>query len=107
MTTAVQHAATAARLREEADLVELIAGVIFDAVNLIDAGDRLRSVADAKRSSAALLDEMADEQQPAANCVCCTYDCGDRRGHVLNTDRPDERSCICGNYWPCDRPVQP
>jgi hypothetical protein len=62
MTNAVLHAATAARLREEADLVELIAGVIFDAVNLHDAGARLRSVADAKRSSAVLLDEMAQEQ---------------------------------------------
>lgn len=62
MTTAVQHAATAARLREEADLVELIAGVIFGAANLLDAAEQLRGVAEAKRAAAEHLDEMAQEQ---------------------------------------------
>lgn len=72
MTTAVQHAATAARLREEADLVELIAGIIFDASNLHDAAARLRAMADAKRSGAEHLDEMAQEQsfEPAGRCTC-------------------------------------
>lgn len=62
MTTAVQHAATAARLREEADLVELIAGVIFGAVNLLDAAESLRGLATGKRAAAEMLDEMAQEQ---------------------------------------------
>lgn len=62
MTTAVQHAATAARLREEADLLDLIAGVVFGAVNLLDAAEQLRGVAEAKRVAAEHLDEMAQEQ---------------------------------------------
>ena len=72
MTTTVQHAATAARLREEADLVELIAGVVFGAANLLDAAESLRGVATAKRAAADHLDEMAQEQsyEPPLTCTC-------------------------------------
>lgn len=62
MTTAVQHAATAARLREEADFTELLAGVLFGAVSLLDAAESLRGVAVAKRIAAEHLDEMAQEK---------------------------------------------
>jgi hypothetical protein len=62
VTTAVQHTATAARIREQADEMDLIAGVIFDASSLHDAAARLRAIADAKRSGAEHLDEMAREQ---------------------------------------------
>jgi hypothetical protein len=62
MTAAVQHTATAARLREEADLLDLIAGVVFGAVSLLDAASSLSAVAGAKRVAAEHLDEMAREQ---------------------------------------------
>ena len=62
MTAAVQHTATAARLREEADLLDLIAGVVFGAVSLLDAASSLGAVAGAKRVAAEHLDEMAREQ---------------------------------------------
>lgn len=105
MTAAIQHTATADQLREQADEMDLIAGVIFDASSLHDAAARLRAVADAKRTAAGLLDEMATEAAPPAHCVCCTYDCGDRRGHVLD-DRQfvTPQRCVCGDYWPCERP---
>jgi hypothetical protein len=38
----------------------------------------------------------------ADHCVCCTYDCGDRRGHGRN-DRDGGDSCNCGRDWPCMR----
>jgi hypothetical protein len=72
VTAAVQHTATAARLREEADLLDLIAGVVFGAVSLLDAASSLNAVAGAKRSAAELLDEMAREQayEPPLTCTC-------------------------------------
>ncbi len=102
MTTAVQHAATAARLRDEADFTELLASVLFGAVSLLDAAEMLRGVAVAKRAAAEHLDEMAQEQ-PAEECVCCTYDCGDRRGHVRSDRKFDVDMCNCGRNWPCER----
>lgn len=33
-------------------------------------------------------------------CVCCTFDCGDRRGHVL-TRTHNGGWCNCGEAWPC------
>ena len=43
-------------------------------------------------------------QADPQHCVCCTYDCGDRRGHVLD-DRQyvTPERCVCGDYWPCER----
>lgn len=62
MTAAVQHTATAFRLRDEADLLDLIAGVVFGAASLLDAASSLSAVAGAKRVAAEHLDEMAREQ---------------------------------------------
>jgi hypothetical protein len=47
-----------------------------------------------------------EDPAPTDHCVCCTNDCGDRRGHVL-----DERQfvtpevCVCGDVWPCEEAV--
>lgn len=109
VTSAVQHAATAARLRAEADFTELIAGVLFGAVSLLDAAESLRGVANGKRAAAEMLDEMAHEQ-PAEKCVCCTHDCGDRRGHVqvvrivdmLGVPAYEVAECNRGRDWPCE-----
>lgn len=60
--------------------------------------------------TAATEPESVDEDMTAVRaaadptCVCCTNDCGDRRGHVL-----DERQfvtpqvCVCGDVWPCEK----
>ncbi|GAA0738485.1 hypothetical protein GCM10010199_61500 [Dactylosporangium roseum] len=52
-------AEVAARLRQEAELVDLIAGVVFDAVSLDDAAGRLRAISTGKRVIAKEFDEMA------------------------------------------------
>jgi hypothetical protein len=50
------------------------------------------------------LDMSAVKALAEPTCVCCTNDCGDRRGHVL-----DERQfvtpqvCVCGDVWPCEK----
>lgn len=51
-----------------------------------------------------LVQEEKAAAEPA-HCVCCTYDCGDRRGHVLD-DRQfvTPELCVCGDFWPCERP---
>jgi len=94
VTAAVQHTATAARLREQADEMDLIAGVIFDASSLHDAATRLRAIADAKRAGAAQLDEMAAEHETSAHFNVAQFDDDGRQ----ITDR-----CNCGNYVPCGR----
>jgi hypothetical protein len=55
-------AATAERMRNEAELVELIGNVLATSTSVADAAGSLCAVAGAKRTAAELLDEMAREQ---------------------------------------------
>lgn len=97
MTTVDPNDVTATRMRAEADLLDQLRGVLLDLAD--EAAGRIRAIADAKRIGAENLSEMAKPE----TCACCTYDCGDRRGHVLD-DRQfvTPQLCVCGGYWPCE-----
>lgn len=75
--------------------------------------DYVDAVAAASEHAAELLQvfiETAEAEQSNRrdHCLCCTYDCGDRSGHVRmvgidNTEfgpEPYDR-CNCGKAWPC------
>lgn len=64
-------------------------------------------LAEIDRAHEALLAHQA-KVAADARCVCCTYDCGDRRGHIKVDDVISTRAggipyerCNCGQAWPC------
>lgn len=75
--------------------------------------DYIEAVASSSEHAAELLTVFIQTAEAEAShrldhCVCCTYDCGNRQGHVEmvgieNTEFGPERyhRCNCGKDWPC------
>lgn len=96
-------------MRAQAEVLRRTADGLRDA-DCEAPADYVDAVAFSTEHGAELLNVFMETAEAQAahqpdRCVCCTYDCGDRSGHVRSPAYAAVGSgdrCNCGRDWPCE-----